>query len=117
MYEPVGYYLDCDTAVCEDCFDPVAWEGFEDWDEPLTIFDSDEADTPTHCAECESLIEHALTSDGYAYVREAYLRALLVEDGRKCIVRAWVEAYLIEDEDALEAVEDWELVDAYSPAA
>ena len=35
MYEPVGFYADCDTAVCADCFDPTEWGGFEDWDKPL----------------------------------------------------------------------------------
>lgn len=115
MYGPIGFYADCDDAYCVACFDPDAWEGFEDWSEPLPIFAQDEADGPTHCARCEDLIPHALTLDGYADVRAAYLRALLVEDGRRCIVRAWVEEYMQDDEDALEAVEDWPLTDAYSP--
>lgn len=113
-YGPIGYYTDCDTAVCEVHFDRSEWEGFEDWDEPLAIFASDESDTPTHCAVCEDLIPHALTPEGYAYVEE-YLEHASTHDGRRAIVRQWVEEYL-EDEEALERVKDWPLEDEFTPA-
>lgn len=66
-----GYYINCDDALCEDHFDPDSWDGFEEWEEPLTITIFEEADTPTHCVECGVLIRHNLTEDGYDYVHEA----------------------------------------------
>src|SRR5213595_2157138 len=95
-YGPIGFYVDCDSAVCSDCMREEvseettlspksvylytatgkAWEGFESWEEPLAIFTDTESDTPTHCSVCESLIEHALTGEGYAYVTEAIIREL-----------------------------------------
>ena len=113
MFGPIGYYLDCDTAVCDECFDPDQWQGFEDCSEPLPISEDDEADTPTHCARCEELIAHALTPDGIAYVEEAYARAS-VGDGRKCIVKQWVLEYLDKPGWA-DVVAHWPNADAYSP--
>jgi hypothetical protein len=110
----LGYYVDCDTAHCADCVDLEGWEGFEDWDEPLAISAWDESDTPTHCAICESLIPHGLTSDGLAYVAEHFDRAVAVDGGRRCIVRAWVETYA-EDPEARATVEGWPTSDDYSP--
>jgi hypothetical protein len=112
MYEPIGFYVDCDAAECAYCHEPESWKGFESWTEPLAIFADSEADTPTHCAVCEELIPHALTPDGYAYVRESLIEAQRDSRGRQCIVRQWVEEYL--DEES-EAVADWPERDAYSP--
>ena len=70
----LGYYVNCDDAVCTDCvpnwregFYP-GWSGFESWPDPLVITDEQAADTPTHCEWCEALIEHPLTSFGDSYV-------------------------------------------------
>lgn len=86
MYGPIGYYINCDDALCGDCYHDVyglepqravaAWRRlarFEDWDAPIAITPDDESDTPTLCSECSELIPHALTYDGYEYVREAIL--------------------------------------------
>lgn len=77
MYKPIGYYLNCDDAVCTDDApagfaneDYSEWSGFEGWETPAVIFDHEESDTPTHCKTCEALIPHALTSDGADYVAE-----------------------------------------------
>jgi len=120
VYEPIGFYANCDDAYCPSCFEEAfgvngeRWPGFESWDEPLPIFSDTEADTPTHCAACEELIPHALTTDGYAYVDEAYREVADGVGGRRCIVRAWVLEYS-EDEDALGAVESWPEADEYTP--
>ena len=84
----LGYYVNCDDALCLDCFQEhygdddngrddspgfVKWRtggGFESWSEPAVIFSDGESDTPTHCVECHELIAHALTPDGYKYVEE-----------------------------------------------
>lgn len=71
-----GYYITCDDAVCPDHL-PDPWEGFEDWTEPLAIFNDTEADTPTHCVECGCLIEHDLTEAGVIYVVDAILDDIL----------------------------------------
>lgn len=120
--EPIGYYLTCDDAVCAEHVTVIAdgydvgtyfisgeqWAGFEDWPDPLPIFWSDEADTPTHCVECEALIPHRLTDYGMEYVREA----LEMPGGRRCIERAWVLEYL---PSQAHIVRDWPTHDAYSP--
>jgi len=111
-----GYWIvDADEAVCVD-----HKEGLSDDD--LYPADS-ESDTPTHCAVCETLIDHGLTSDGYAYVADAILRHVESKgkDGRACIVRAWYMEYGDgldpQDKDAILAavVEGWPAEDEYSP--
>ena len=96
MYKPIGYYLSCDDAVCDDCApkgfregDYSEWLGFEDWTEPIPIMQDDECDTPTHCVDCRELIPHALTSHGYAYVLEA-VGSL---QGDTEVLQAWSERY------------------------
>jgi hypothetical protein len=121
----LGYYINCDDALCKDCahrryvFSDLplpltqgegegdswdilvrAWKaagGFESWDEPAAIFDDSEADSPTHCAECEELIPHALTSHGYDYVREHIIEELKPGEVRHPdslkVVREWWEQY------------------------
>ena len=146
----LGYYVNCDDAVCVGCWNPdekcktcggtlgmprdasrsvpddavfgvfpryvtngIAeaddpkyvvcsnqehWDGFEAWDEPQVILSDEESDTPTHCVECHELIPHALTSQGYEYVREHIINKLLDgdpiqhPDGLK-VVRSWWERY------------------------
>ena len=86
---PVGFYVDCDTAVHAECYDLETWNGFEDWTEPLAISDTSESDTPTHCAVCGDLIDHALTGDGYAYV----LDALRAGTGNPEVLTQWTQRY------------------------
>lgn len=94
-----GFYIDCDTAECERCFDnnggEEAWKergGFEDWESPLPIFESSESDTPTHCHDCGDLIEHPLTDDGYNYVADAIVSDF--GDGeRSPVIEQWIDHY------------------------
>jgi hypothetical protein len=132
MYgDPIGYWLTCDDAVCTACApsgfaedDFSEWPGFESWDEPLIITAEDESDSPTHCSVCESLIEHRLTSDGYAYVAQAMAEHLSEMDshpddrtGRACILKAWWNAYGDDsDNSGLDVdVSSWPDHDEYSP--
>lgn len=94
----IGYYLNCDDAVCMDHFNEDEWEGFESWESPLAIFSDEESDTPTHCVECGALIPHALTTDGYAYVREA-MDENLSEGRRSPVVHRWVDYFAGDDND------------------
>lgn len=115
----LGYYVNCDDALCVDCFtraygsfshletEQERWDGqaqnwradggFEEWDEPLALLSDEEQDTPTHCCECHELMPHALTSHGYEYVREHIVEAL--EQGEVQhpdslrVVRSWWEEY------------------------
>jgi hypothetical protein len=86
---PIGYYVSCDDAICEDCApEPVkgvTWivPGFMGG-EPIPIYRDTEADTPTHCCECGDLIPHALTREGYAYVLERALSHAADSTGVKC---------------------------------
>ena len=124
----LGYYITCDDALCPECFgeaygffghldsEQERWDGqvqnwkaaggFESWDEPIAIFRDEESDTPTHCKECGELIPHALTSEGYEYVREHIIDALFELDGARvlgeddvthpdafAVVRSWWEQY------------------------
>jgi len=90
----IGYYWNCDDAVCLDCHnDGTEWKGFDDWENPLPIFDDEKSDTPTHCCECEDLIPHDLTSEGYRYVEEAVVKVLSGGGGRPEIVLQWFDQY------------------------
>jgi hypothetical protein len=117
----LGYYIDCDSALCAPCAALVdldrTWAGFEDWEAPLEILSGaeGEADTPTHCSRCEALIPHRLTMDGLEYVREAYREAAAGRGGRRCIVRAWVLKYLHPTSRTI--VADWPERDEWSPGA
>lgn len=100
MYKTLGFYLNCDDAVCvndapagftED--DYSKWAGFEGWKTPAVIFDHEESDSPTHCKTCEKLIPHGLTSDGYAYVAEKLSSDLAYNAGRPEIYGQWWDAY------------------------
>jgi hypothetical protein len=94
--EILGYYLDCDDAVCADCVTEAELREDDRVDPenlPNPIFDYSESDTPTHCIRCEALIAHALTGDGYDYVREAVRDFFLVKRGRREILAQWVAQY------------------------
>src|SRR5690242_1951676 len=68
--EEIGWYVDCDTAVCRDCEPGYArgdfntWGGFEGWEQPLAIFYHSESDSVTFCSRCGAVIRHDLTTDG-----------------------------------------------------
>lgn len=81
------------VPLCPPCALACAKEtGHEDipqsW-EPLGHL-SGEADTPTHCEECDALIWHPLTPEGYEYVKEHCDAG----DGDPLILAAWRKAYL-----------------------
>lgn len=95
MSEPIGLYVTSDDAQCVDCHEPGDWEGFEDWTEPVPIFQGTAGDTPTHCNDCGLLIPHALTIEGYAYVAEK----LALRDGRPDVLDTWASAYGSELDD------------------
>jgi hypothetical protein len=95
---PIGYYMDCDTAVCADdapagfeAGDYSAWAGFEGWEEPAAIFMDSESDSVTHCATCGRVIKHDLTSEGYASITESLERALDGDIGEA--IEQWMDAY------------------------
>lgn len=129
MLSLLGYYVNCDDALCLDCFHEqygddafAAWRdggGFEGWEEPVGILKGDSADTPTHCCDCECLIPHPLTDEGIDYVAEGLGRILRnPTDGRRCVLRAWVNEYLQPDDLSSvlqEVVNDWPERDELSP--
>ena len=90
--DPIGYYLTCDDAVHDDCYNLDDWPGFEGWDEPLPIFADTDADTPTHCDVCGLLIDHALTGEGYAYVVDEIV-GYLEDGGNAAVIAEWIERY------------------------
>lgn len=85
LYEPLGYYTDCDTAVCQDC----ATE--EDAKDPYAVISyfAEPVDCPCHCAVCGELVDTGLTAEGKKYVREA----LLADDGAPAVLEQWLNAY------------------------
>jgi hypothetical protein len=89
MSAPIGYYVTCDDAECAGCHCPEDWPGFEDWEAPLPIFYGTEADTPTHCRLCGVLVAHALTPEGYDYVRDALARG----QGDNAVLARWRDVY------------------------
>lgn len=102
----LGYYVNCDDAVCTACvpnwregFYP-GWSRFESWPDPLAITDESgsASDTPTHCEWCEALIEHPLTPHGQAYVAERIVDLLTNRSGRKEIIGQWAETYNVPEE-------------------
>lgn len=105
MSAPLGYWITCDDAECSSCHRPEDWVEFGDWEAPLPIFYGTEGDTPTHCCRCRDLIPHALTDEGYAYVREAVARG----EGDPDVLAEWTEIYLGSDRD--DEAEDADAVD------
>ena len=118
----VGYYLNCDTAVCVDCAPTPTDETDCDDGYPAPIYDDMESDTPTHCANCEALIPHALTDDGYRYVEERIAGHLAdPTDGRACVLAAWWREYgAVDRMDLVGILNQWANAqpthDFYSPA-
>lgn len=95
---PVGYYDDNGAAHCEDCAPP----------EGQPIYGDSEADTPTHCEECGVLIEHALTSDGIAYVSE-YILESFKKGVQNPVTRMWSDYYHACGYEIIGAGDGWEL--------
>jgi hypothetical protein len=96
VYEPVGYYFGGSDAICADCVAAEAGLAAEVQhdsdtgdDQIAAIFPDTESDSPEHCLQCEALILHNLTADGYAYVAEA----LADGGGRMEILNTWQAAY------------------------
>jgi len=97
----LGYYIDCDTALCRDDLpgpadswaagDYCGWRGFEGWESPAAIFMHSEADSVTHCAECGQVLRHDLTAEGSASITEALERALDGDVG--AAIERWMDAY------------------------
>lgn len=97
----MGWYVDCDSAVCRDCApagfasgDYSEWPGFEGWEDPLAICNDDESDSVTHCRECGAVIVHDLTAEGGEYVKEA-IAELISEPGSHTadVIAQWTDAY------------------------
>lgn len=87
----IGFITPQGDAWCIDCAQAVANSD--------PIGSDTESDTPTNCRDCETLIQHALTDEGYRYVRDAimdFFSARFMSNevaGRACILRGWWEAY------------------------
>jgi hypothetical protein len=98
----LGYYVDCDTALCLDCLpgpagkwaagDYVGWPGFESWESPAAIFMDSESDSVTHCGACGRVLRHDLTTEGYASITDSLERALESGDIGSAIEQ-WMDAY------------------------
>lgn len=88
----VGVYINCDEALCIDCYDPDDWKGFEDWSAPVAMDSTDEADSPAHCIQCGILIEQRLTDEGVDYVIDAMFDDL-DKGNRNAVTCQWVEAF------------------------
>lgn len=97
----LGYYVDCDTAICRDDApagfahgDYSEWPGFEGWEEPLAIFMDAESDSVTHCSKCGRVIARDLTTDGFRYVQEA-ITEFITEPGAHTadVMAQWWDAY------------------------
>lgn len=97
----LGYYVNCDDAVCRDCApagfaegDYSEWPGFEGWESPAAIFNDSESDTPTHCRQCGAVITHDLTREGGEYVKDA-VAELISEPGSHTadVIAQWWAAY------------------------
>jgi hypothetical protein len=110
----IGYYVDCDTAVCRDCApagfsrsDYSEWPGFEGWPEPLVIFIDSESDSPTHCHKCGAVIAHDLTADGTQYVLDAIAEFIGGDGHTPDVMAQWWDAYAdtLDSSDLREMIE------------
>jgi hypothetical protein len=98
----LGYYVDCDTALCLDDLPGPAgdwaagkytgWEGFEGWESPGAIFNDTESDSVTHCGTCGRVLKHDLTAEGCESITESLERALQDGDIGNAIEQ-WMDAY------------------------
>lgn len=112
----MGWYVDCDSAVCRDCAprgfgsgDYSEWPGFEGWESPLAICYDNESDSVTHCRQCGAVIAHDLTPDGAEAVKDA-VAELISEPGSHTadVVAQWWEAYAgtaLDDKDYADVLE------------
>lgn len=96
----IGYYVNCDDAVCADdapagfdAGDYSQWEGFDGWEEPAVIFMDTESDTPTHCVKCGRVIRHDLTADGIRYVADAIVEQITDGSHTGEVIAQWWDAY------------------------
>jgi len=115
MYKTLGYYMDCDEAICTDCVAKLPdlpadeqvnaeypwWHGFESWEAPLAISEADESDSPTHCSECGVLLDHSLTTDGYMMVLDSVIEGF-TQGKQNPVVVQWLNAYEEYVQDALD---------------
>lgn len=86
-------------------FDPEDEESYDSDDYPKGPYSDGggEADTPQHCDKCGVLLENPLTSDGEAYVIEAFGDFIVRNDGDKAVINVWRNyyAYLLDRVDFL----------------
>lgn len=97
---PMGWYVDCDSAVCRNCVpkgfasgDFREWGGFESWEEPLPICFDDESDSVTHCRECGAVIAHDLTIDGTQIVLDTIMEFICDGSHNAEVMAQWWDAY------------------------
>jgi hypothetical protein len=116
----IGYYTDCDTAICRDCApagfasgDYSQWAGFEGWESPSAIFMDSESDSPTQCAKCEAVICHDLTPDGAEYVIEAIGEFITGNGHTPDVMAQWWDAY----SDSLDASDMRDIIETAMVAA
>src|SRR6478752_5218335 len=114
----IGYYTDCDTALCRDCIPDAdawahgnytGWDGFEGWESPSVIFTDTESDSVTSCATCGAVIRHDLTTDGARYVMDAIAEFIAGEGHDPDVMAQWWGAYG-EDEYALDHTDLCEII-------
>jgi hypothetical protein len=98
--QAIGYYVDCDSAVCVRCIpadwssgEYEGWKGFESWESPLAIFPDDESDSITHCSKCSAVILHDLTYEGIEKVATCLME--MIKDGNHTpdVMAQWYDAY------------------------
>ena len=97
----LGYYVDCDTALClDDLPGPASdwaagnytgWAGFKGWESPGAIFNDSASDSVTHCGTCGRVLAHDLTAEGSASITESLERALDGNPGSA--IGQWMDAY------------------------
>jgi hypothetical protein len=110
----MGWYTDCDSAVCRNCApsgfargDFSEWGGFEGWEEPAAICYDDESDGPTHCVKCSAVITHDLTCDGTRYVLNSVLEFITDGSHTPDVMAQWWDAYYetFDKADLIEVIE------------
>jgi len=111
----IGYYINCDEALCADCANT---EGIGKANEkeaeisptnPAPIYRDTEADAPTHCARCQVLIPHQLTSAGLSFIADVIATRLCGLLANESVVAAWWRVYgdQISDDCIRDTIDDW----------
>ena len=96
----VGYYVGGSpeeigqTPLCPVCAVTGACGEGDPGSHSITYMD--EADAPTHCEDCGTLIPHALTTDGLEYVVERIVEYLVTGSGSRSVIREWAAEYAAE---------------------